>query len=131
MSFSDLIADMLTRIRNGQKAKMVKVSMPYSVVKHAIANVLIQEGFVSSATSDGEVAKKTLTIGLKYFEGSPVIDQIRRFSSPGLRKYKSTKNIPKVLGGLGCAILSTSSGVMTDKEARIKGIGGEVLFIIS
>jgi small subunit ribosomal protein S8 len=131
MSFSDPIADMLTRIRNGQKAKMLKVSMPYSGAKNAIANVLIKEGFISSATSDGEVSKKTLTVGLKYFEGSPVIDQIRRFSKPGLRRYKNTKDIPKVLGGLGCAILSTSSGVMTDKEARLKGIGGEVLFIIS
>lgn len=131
MSFSDPIADMLTRIRNGQKACKLSVTMPYSSKKHAIANVLVQEGYVTSVKAEGEGAKKELSVELKYFEGKPVIDQIRRVSRPGLRRYKGTKDIPKILGGLGCAILSTSIGVMSDKEAREKGIGGEILFIVS
>jgi small subunit ribosomal protein S8 len=127
---TDPIADMLTRIRNGQKARMVSVSMPGSNAKEAVAQVLKDEGYVTGYSSEGEGAKKTLTVELKYFEGVPVIEKIQRASRPGLRIYRGKEELPKVLGGLGVAIVSTSAGVMSDRQAREQGIGGEVLCIV-
>ena len=131
MSMTDPIADMLTRIRNGQKARKASVSMPASRAKEAVAKVLKDEGYITSYTSDGEGASKQLSIELKYFEGVPVIERIERASRPGLRVYRGKEDLPKVLGGLGVAIVSTSAGVMSDAQAREKGIGGEVLCIVS
>ena len=131
MSMTDPIADMLTRIRNGQKARMVSVSMPASKTKEAVAKVLKEEGYVTDYAASGEGATKTLTVELKYFEGVPVIERIQRASRPGLRVYRGKEELPKVLGGLGVAIVSTSAGVMSDRQAREKGIGGEVLCIVS
>lgn len=131
MSMSDPIADMLTRIRNGQKARKVSVSMPASNAKIAVANVLKQEGYISDVTTDGDRASRTLVIELKYFEGKPVIERIERASRPGLRIYRGKDELPRVLGGLGIAVVSTSAGVMSDREAREKGVGGEVLCIVS
>jgi len=131
MSMTDPIADMLTRIRNGQKARMLSVSMPASKAKEAVANVLKNEGYITGYSTDGEGASKLLTVELKYFEGAPVIDRIDRASRPGLRIYRSKDDLPKVLGGLGIVIVSTSAGVMSDRQARAKGIGGEVLCVVS
>jgi len=128
---TDPIADMLTRIRNGQKARKVSVSMPASKSKEAIASVLKDEGYIVDYKVDGDAAEKQLTIELKYFKGAPVIEKIQRTSRPGLRIYRGKEELPKVLGGLGVAIVSTSAGVMSDRQAREKGIGGEVLCIIS
>jgi len=128
---TDPIADMLTRIRNGQKARMVSVSMPDSNAKEAVAKVLKDEGYITDYSSEGEGTKKTLNVELKYFEGVPVIERIQRASRPGLRIYRGKEDLPKVLGGLGVAIVSTSAGVMSDRQAREKGIGGEVLCIVS
>ena len=128
---NDPLGDMLTRIRNGQKARMVSVTMPASKVKEAVANVLEDEGYITGFSSEGEGASKTLTVELKYFEGVPVIERIQRASRPGLRIYRGKEGLPKVLGGLGVAIVSTSAGVMSDRQAREKGIGGEVLCIVS
>ena len=126
MSMTDPISDMLTRIRNGQKARKVAVSMPASKQKEAIAKVLESEGYITGFAVDGEGATKELTVELKYFEGVPVIEKIQRASRPGLRVYRGKEELPKVLGGLGIAIVSTSQGVMSDKEARKKRIGGQV-----
>jgi small subunit ribosomal protein S8 len=131
MSMTDPIADMLTRIRNGQKARMVSVSMPASKAKEAVAKVLQDEGYILSYSTEGEGAACTLSVELKYFDGVPVIERIQRASKPGLRIYRGQKDLPKVLGGLGVAIVSTSAGVMSDRQAREKGIGGEVLCIVS
>jgi len=131
MSMTDPIADMLTRIRNGQKARMVSVLMPASKAKEAVANVLKDEGYITGYSTDGEGATKSLSVELKYFEGVPVIERIDRASRPGLRIYRGKDDLPKVLGGLGVAIVSTSAGVMSDRQAREKGIGGEVLCIVS
>jgi len=131
MSMTDPIADMLTRIRNGQKARMVSVSMPASKAKEAVAKVLKDEGYITSYSTEGEGAESTLSVELKYFDGVPVIERIQRASKPGLRIYRGQKDLPKVLGGLGVAIVSTSAGVMSDRQAREKGIGGEVLCIVS
>jgi small subunit ribosomal protein S8 len=131
MSMTDPISDMLTRIRNGQKARKVAVSMPASKQKEAIAKVLESEGYITGFAVSGEGAAKELTVELKYFQGTPVIEKIQRASRPGLRVYRGKEDLPKVLGGLGVAIVSTSAGVMSDREAREKGIGGEVLCVIS
>lgn len=132
MSMSDPIADMLTRIRNGQRINSEKVVMPSSTSKIAIAKVLKDEGFVSDYSVEELPANKSeLTVELKYFEGEPVIDTIKRVSRPGLRIYKRKDELPKVLGGLGIAIVSTSKGVMTDRAARDQGCGGEVLCFVS
>ena len=131
MSMTDPIADMLTRIRNGQKARMVSVSMPASKAKEAVAKVLKDEGYIVGYSTEGEGASSALSVELKYFDGVPVIERIQRASSPGLRVYRGKQDLPKVLGGLGVAIVSTSSGVMSDRQAREKGIGGEVLCIVS
>ena len=131
MSMTDPIADMLTRIRNGQKARKVSVTMPASTQKAALAKVLLDEGYITGFATDGDGAKKELTVELKYFEGVPVIEKIERASRPGLRVYRGKEGLPKVLGGLGVAIVSTSAGVMSDRQAREKGVGGEVLCIVS
>ncbi len=131
MSMTDPIADMLTRIRNGQKARMVSVSMPASKAKEAVAKVLQDEGYITGYSTAGEGAAGTLSVELKYFDGVPVIERIQRASRPGLRIYRGKEDLPKVLGGLGVAIVSTSAGVMSDRQAREKGIGGEVLCIVS
>jgi len=131
MSMTDPIADMLTRIRNGQKARKVSVSMPASKEKEAVASVLKDEGYISDFATSGEGAARALTVDLKYFEGAPVIESVKRVSKPGLRVYRGKEDLPKVLGGLGIAIVSTSAGVMSDREAREKGIGGEVICVVS
>jgi small subunit ribosomal protein S8 len=128
---TDPISDMLTRIRNGQKARKVAVSMPASKQKEAIAKVLQDEGYITGYAVTGDGAAKELTVELKYFEGVPVIEKIQRASRPGLRVYRGKEGLPKVLGGLGVAIVSTSAGVMSDRQAREQGIGGEVLCIVS
>jgi len=128
---SDPISDMLTRIRNGQKARKVRVSMPASTVKVAVANVLKDEGYITGFETSGEGAGKTLSVELKYFEGTPVIEKVQRVSKPGLRVYRGKDDLPKVLGGLGIAIVSTSAGVMSDRQARKQGIGGEVICVVS
>jgi len=128
---TDPIADMLTRIRNGQKARKVSVTMPSSNAKVAVARVLKDEGYITAYESNSEGAKADLTVELKYYEGTPVIENIKRISKPGLRVYRGTGELPKVLGGLGVAIVSTSAGVMSDRQAREQGIGGEVLCIVS
>ena len=131
MSMTDPISDMLTRIRNGQKARKVSVVMPASTVKEAVASVLQDEGYSTGEESAGEGAEKTLSVELKYFEGTPVIEKVQRVSKPGLRIYRGKDELPKVLGGLGIAIVSTSAGVMSDRQAREKGIGGEVICVVS
>ena len=131
MTMTDPISDMLTRIRNGQKARKVSVSMPASKAKEAVARVLKDEGYIADYTVGGDGATKELSVELKYFEGAPVIERIQRASRPGLRIYRGKDDLPRVLGGLGVAIVSTSAGVMSDREAREKGIGGEVICIVS
>ncbi len=130
MTMTDPIADMLTRIRNAHMAQKIETSMPSSKIKKAIAKVLIEEGYIESF-SVTEEAKPTLKLILKYYEGRPVIASIDRVSKPGLRIYKGKSKIPKVMSGLGIAIVSTSGGVMTDKSARAAGLGGEVLCYVS
>ena len=131
MTMTDPISDMLTRIRNGQKARKVSVSMPASNAKEAVARVLKDEGYITDYAVSGEGAGKELSVELKYFEGAPVIEKIQRASRPGLRIYRGKEDLPRVLGGLGVAIVSTSAGVMSDREAREKGIGGELICIVS
>ncbi len=131
MSMTDPVSDMLTRIRNGQKARKVSVSMPASTVKVAVASVLKDEGYITDFETSGEGAGKTLSVELKYFEGTPVIEKVQRVSKPGLRIYRGKDDLPKVLGGLGIAIVSTSAGVMSDRQARKQGIGGEVICVVS
>jgi len=131
MTMNDPISDMLTRIRNGQKARKVSVSMPASKAKEAVAKVLKDEGYITGFSTEGEGSSSSLTVELKYFDGVPVIERIERTSRPGLRIYRGKESLPKVLGGLGIAIVSTSAGVMSDAKAREKGIGGEVLCIVS
>jgi len=131
MSMSDPISDMLTRIRNAQQAEKASVAMPSSKLKVAIAKVLKDEGYVEDfAVREGE-GKPTLEIGLKYYAGRPVIERIERVSKPGLRVYKGSTDIPRVMNGLGVAIVSTPKGVMTDRKARATNVGGEVLCIVA
>ena len=127
MSMQDPLADMLTRIRNAQMAGKATVAMPASKLKQAVAGVLLSEGYIGGQRVDAVEGKATLHIDLKYFQGKPVIAEIDRVSSPGLRSYKGKTELPKVRGGLGIAIVSTSKGVMTDRAARQAGVGGEVL----
>ena len=124
---TDPIADLLTRIRNAHHAEKVSLTLPGSKVKAAIAKVLQDEGYIEGFKASQEDGKPALTIDLKYYEGAPVIEQIQRVSKPGLRVYKSADELPKVNGGLGIAIISTSKGIMTDRAARSAGVGGEVL----
>lgn len=127
MSMQDPLADMLTRIRNAQMARMAAVSMPTSRVKVSLVEVLKSEGYVEGFDISEVDGHKQLTIALKYYEGRPVIEEIKRASRPGLRFYVGKDELPKVKGGLGVAIVSTSKGVMTDRAARAAGVGGEVL----
>ncbi len=132
MSMTDPIADMLTRIRNGQNVLLETVSMPSSKLKESIAAVLKDEGYIADfAVAQGDNNKAELTITLKYFEGRPVIEKIQKVSKPGLRIYKGKNDLPTVMGGLGVAIVSTSEGVMSDRNARAKGFGGEVLCVVA
>ncbi|MBI5910295.1 MAG: 30S ribosomal protein S8 [Betaproteobacteria bacterium] len=131
MSMSDPIADMLTRIRNAQLAEKLSVAMPSSRVKASIAQVLKDEGYIEDFKVREEDGKSTLEVALKYYAGEPVIEKIERVSRPGLRIYKGRDDIPKIMNGLGIAIVSTSKGVMTDRKARATGIGGEVLCIVA
>ena len=131
MSMSDPIADMLTRIRNAQLAEKLSVAMPSSRLKASIAQVLKDEGYIEDFKVREEAGKPSLEIALKYYAGEPVIETIERVSRPGLRIYKGRDDIPKIMNGLGIAIVSTSKGVMTDRKARATGIGGEVLCIVA
>ena len=131
MSMSDPIADMLTRIRNGQSAGKKSIQQPASKIKTAIASVLKAEGYIADFSHETFEGHPVMTIQLKYHKGAPVIETINRVSRPGLRIYKSKDQLPKVLGGLGIAIVSTSSGVMTDRAARAQGHGGEIICTVS
>jgi len=130
MSMSDTVADLLTRIRNAQRASKPSVSIPYSKMKLSICDVLENEGYIESSEIEGDT-KKTLKVFLKYYKGKPVIENIRRISKPGLRIFKSSDDIPTVKNGLGICIVSSSQGVMTDKEAREKNCGGEIICFVS
>lgn len=127
MSMQDPIGDMLTRIRNAQARAKRDVSMPASKRKSAIAEVLKKEGYIVDYKVEGEGAAKQLRIELKYFRGKPVIERVWRVSRPGLRIYKTKDQLPSIIGGLGVAIVSTSKGLMSDREARAQGIGGEIV----
>jgi len=130
MSLQDPIADMFTRVRNGQQAKKVSVSMPSSKLKVAVAKLLKEEGYITDYAVAGD-AKPELSVELKYFEGKAVIESLQRVSRPGLRIYKRRDDLPKVMGGLGIAIVSTSQGLMTDRAARGAGIGGEIIGFVA
>ena len=131
MSMSDPIADMLTRIRNAQMVGHLEVKMPASKLKSSIAKVLKDEGYIEDFGQREKDGKSELVVSLKYYAGRPVIEKLERISKPGLRVYKGRDNLPKVMNGLGIAILSTSRGVMTDTKARASGVGGEVLCIVA
>ncbi|MDR2877224.1 MAG: 30S ribosomal protein S8 [Chromatiales bacterium] len=131
MTMTDPIADMLTRIRNAQRNEKAKVSMPASKMKAAVATVLRDEGYISGFAVADESGKSVLTIDLKYYQGKPVISSLKRVSRPGLRIYQGCDSVPKVMGGLGIAVVSTSAGVMTDRAARKAGHGGEVICLVS
>jgi small subunit ribosomal protein S8 len=131
MSMTDPIADLLTRIRNGQKAGKSHVNVPASRIKEAILAVLKDEGFIGEFRSESVDGKATLVVELKYFNGKPVIETLQRVSKPGRRIFRGKDELPRVIGGLGVAIVSTSGGVMSDREARAKGQGGEVLCVVS
>jgi small subunit ribosomal protein S8 len=131
MSMSDPIADMLTRIRNAQRAEKTTVMMPSSKLKKSIAQVLKDEGYIEDYSVREDGGKAVLDIALKYYAGRPVIEKIERVSRPGLRIYRGSTEIAKVMNGLGIAIVSTSHGVMTDRKARATGVGGEVLCIVA
>ena len=127
----DPIADMLTRIRNAQAANCKEVQMPASKIKTAIANVLKNEGYILDFKTETVERKSRLVLDLKYYQGEPVIKQLQRVSKPGLRIYRDKNNLPQVMNGLGIAIISTSSGVMSDRNARKQGCGGEVLCYVN
>ena len=131
MSMSDPVSDMLTRIRNAQMVGHTEVIMPASRLKASIAQVLKDEGYIEDFALRDNAAKKELHIGLKYYAGRPVIERLERVSKPGLRVYKGRDDIPRIMNGLGVAILSTSRGVMTDRKARADGVGGEILCIVA
>jgi small subunit ribosomal protein S8 len=131
MSMQDTLADMFTRIRNAQMANKAKVDIPSSTAKVNVAKVLEEEGYIAGYSVDGDEKKPTLTVELKYFEGSPVIERIQRVSKPGLRVYRGAGDIPTVKGGLGVMIVSTNQGVMTDRAARKANVGGELLCEVS
>lgn len=131
MHLTDPIADMLTRIRNANMAKHSSVVIPFSKIKESIANILKNEGYITDfEIKEEENNKKNILVSLKYFEGDAVIKGLRRISKPGRRVYSSLENLPKVLGGLGIAIVSTPKGVLTDKECRKHSVGGEVICYI-
>ena len=131
MSMTDPIADLLTRIRNGQTARKTEVTCQSSKLKVAIAQVLKDEGYIAGFSTSSEGGKQTLTVQLKYHDGRPVIERIERVSRPGLRVYKGRDAIPQVQNGLGVAIVTTPKGVMTDRKARATGVGGEVLCYVA
>ena len=131
MSMTDPIADMLIRIKNAAAVGKPAVSMPSSKIKVAIAKVLQEEGYIASSRVTKEGAKSVLEIALKYYEGKPVIERLQRVSRSSLRQYRGKDALPKVLGGLGVAIISTSKGIMTDSQARQQGVGGEVLCFVA
>ncbi|HUG04615.1 MAG TPA: 30S ribosomal protein S8 [Steroidobacteraceae bacterium] len=131
MSMTDPIADLLTRIRNGQSAGKPEISVQSSRVKQAIVRVLKDEGYIADFVVSKDGGRSTLTVALKYHAGKPVIERIERVSRPGLRTYRAKDELPKVLGGLAIAIVSTPAGVMTDREARRAGLGGEVLCVVA
>jgi len=131
MSMSDPIADMLTRVRNALSVGKISVSMPSSKQKVAIASVLKEEGYIKDYNESNDGNKPVLSIELKYYEGKPVIELLQRISRPGLRVYKSKDDLPQVMGGLGVAIVSTSSGLMTDRNARRTGHGGEIVCYVA
>ena len=131
MSMTDPISDLLTRIRNAQLVDKAVANIPASKVKRSILKVLKDEGYIEAFTDVTVEGKPMLQVRLKYYAGRPVIERIERVSTPGLRKYRGKEKLPKVLGGLGVAVVSTSKGVMTDRAARQAGLGGEVLFIVS
>ncbi len=124
---TDPISDLLTQIRNAHHAEKISLTLPGSKVKAAITKVLQDEGYIEGFETSEQDGKPKLTIKLKYYEGEPVIERIQRVSKPGLRVYKSAEELPKINGGLGIAIISTSKGIMTDRAARTAGVGGEVL----
>jgi small subunit ribosomal protein S8 len=128
---TDPIADMLVRIRNAASVGKPSVSMPSSKIKVAIAKVLEEEGYIASSRVTKDGAKSVLEIALKYYEGKPVIERLQRVSKSSLRQYRGKDALPKVLGGLGVAIISTSKGIMTDSQARQQGVGGEVLCFVA
>jgi small subunit ribosomal protein S8 len=131
MSINDPIGDFLTRIRNGQSARKKTISSPSSKQREAVAAVLKEEGYIAEFSVKAEDGKKVMTVTLKYFDGKPVIARIDRVSTPSLRVYKDSGSLPKVLGGLGVAIISTSSGVVTDRAARAAGHGGEIICYVA
>ena len=131
MSMTDPIADFLTRIRNGQSSGKTEINVPTSKAKIAIAKVLKEEGYIEDFSAGVLDGKPVMAVQLKYYQGRPVIDRLERVSRPGLRVYKGKDELPSILGGLGVAIVSTSQGVMTDRQARASGHGGEVLCIVS
>jgi small subunit ribosomal protein S8 len=131
MSMTDPIADLLTRIRNGQTARKTEVTTSSSKLKQAVLRVLKEEGYIADFRVDAEGPKQQIIIGLKYYEGRPVIDRLERVSRPGLRIYRGKDDLPKILGGMGTVIISTPKGVMTDRQARSIGQGGEVLCIVA
>lgn len=131
MSMQDPISDMLTRIRNGQSAGKVRIMMPMSKQKSAIAEVLKQQGYIRDFSIEDIEGKSQLAILLRYFEGKPVIEMLKRISRPGLRIYRRKDDLPKVMDGLGIAIISTPKGLMTDRQARTAGCGGEVVCIVA
>jgi small subunit ribosomal protein S8 len=124
---SDPIADFLTRLRNAQMAQLPAISSPSSKIKVAISKVLQDEGFISGYSVDDNEGKAVINVDLKYFQGKPVIEEIKRVSRPGLRNYKGKEELPKNRAGLGITIMSTNRGLMTDKQAHAAGLGGEVL----
>jgi small subunit ribosomal protein S8 len=128
---TDPIADMLTRIRNGQQAEKRSVRMPLSRVKSAIAKVLKDEGYIEDYAERRDGTKGVLEVVLKYFEGKPVIERLERVSAPGYRRYTGKTRLPRVSGGLGVAVISTSRGIMSDRAARSAGLGGEIICIVS
>ena len=130
MSMTDPIADLLTQIRNAQKGRKESVTLPASQMKVAVAKVLEQEGYVAGVATESAGVKQTMTVILKYYGNDPVIERIDRVSRPGLRIYRSVDELPKVQGGLGISIVSTSAGIMSDRQARAQGRGGEVLCIV-
>lgn len=131
MSMTDPVADMFVRIRNGLAAGKVSVRMPASKVKLAIARLLKDEGYLNEVAERDIEGKKEIEIALKYYQGRPAIERLERASRPGLRRYRGKSELPKVLGGLGISIISTSSGLMTDAQARAKGLGGEVIGLVA
>ncbi len=131
MTMTDPLSDLLTRVRNGQRASKASVTMPSSKLKSSVCSLLKQEGYIEDYKVEAEGAKSKLTVHLKYYKGLPVIESIQRVSKPGRRVYKSANDLPSVLGGFGVAVISTSKGLMTDKDARQSGQGGEVLCTVS